>query len=333
MKSIPAESITHVTGRKLDFSIIGLLAIALIFVVLDNYILDDDREKSIAVLPFANISPDPDDAYFAEGIHDEVLAQLSKIRELKVISRTSVMRYPEGNRPPLPEIAAALGAANILEGSVRLAGNRVRITTQLIEAESDAHLWTETYDRELTAANIFAIQSEIAATVADALQAMLSPEEKQRLDTVPTENMAALEAYFRGKQRMEKRTSAALAEAIDDFNRAIELDPGFALAYVGLADSYILQEQYSGLPLDETLTKAQAATDKALALDDRLAEPYTSLGGIEEFRNDYEAAEAAYQRALELNPNYVTAYHWYSILLRDAFGETRRGAGTDQKGG
>jgi TolB-like protein/tetratricopeptide (TPR) repeat protein len=323
----PAESIKQQTGRKLDFAIIGLLAAALIYVVIDNYILgtiDDPplivREKSIAVLPFDNISPDPEDAYFADGIHDEVLAQLSKIRDLKVISRTSVMGYSGRDRPSLPEIAAALGVANILEGSVRLAGNQVRITTQLIEAESDARLWTETYDRELTAANIFSIQSEIAKTVADALRATLSTEERGLLDTVPTENMAALQAYFRGKQRMEKRTSVALAEAVDDFNRAIELDPGFALAYVGLADSHLLQVFYSGLPQDEMLAKAQAATDRALALNDRLAEAYTSLGLIEDFQNDDEAAEAAYQRALELNPNYVTAYRWYAWLLDGSLG-------------
>jgi tetratricopeptide (TPR) repeat protein len=152
------------------------------------------------------------------------------------------------------------------------------------------------------------------------LRATLSTEEQELLDTIPTENMAALEAYFRGKQRMAKRTSAALAEAIDDFNRAIELDPSFALAYVGLADSYQLQIGYSGLPPGETLAKAQAATDKALALDDRLAEAYTSLGKIEHIRNDYEAAEAAYQRALELNPNYVTAYRWYAELLGGPLG-------------
>jgi tetratricopeptide (TPR) repeat protein len=145
-------------------------------------------------------------------------------------------------------------------------------------------------------------------------------EEQELLDTVPTENMAALEAYFRGKQRMEKRTSAALAEAVDDFNRAIEFDPSFALAYAGLADSYLLQVEYSGLPPDEMLAKAQAPINRALALDDRLAEAYTSLGFIEEFRKDYEAAEAAYKRALELNPNYATAYRWYGFLLGGPLG-------------
>jgi tetratricopeptide (TPR) repeat protein len=194
----------------------------------------------------------------------------------------------------------------------------VRINVQLIDAATDEHLWADTYDRRLTAANIFAIQTEIATAIADALRATLSTEEQELLDTIPTENMAALEAYFRGKQRMAKRTSAALAEAVNDFNRAIEIDPSFALAYVGLADSHLLQVLYSGLPQDEMLARAQAATDRALALDDRLAEAYTSLGFIELYRSDYEAAEVTFKRALELNPNYARAYHWYAVLLRDS---------------
>jgi TolB-like protein len=321
-----AESITHLTGRKLDFAIIGLLAIAVIFLVVDNYILGDDREKSIAVLPFANISLDPEDAYFADGIHDEILAQLSKIRDLKVISRTSVMSYREENRPPLPEIATKLGVANILEGSVRLAGNRVRITIQLIEAASDAHLWTETYDRELTAANIFSIQSDVATTVAEALRAALSPEEQDRLASAPTENLAAYEAYLLGRQRLARLTAAASAEAVEYFQQAIELDPEFALAYAGLADSYVVQVYFGGLPSvggsasEEGLAKAQAAADKALALDDQLGEVYKSLAGIKHQRQDLQGAEAMYRRALELNPNYAMAHAWYGDLLRSYLG-------------
>jgi adenylate cyclase len=254
-------------------------------------------------------------AYFADGIHDEVLAQLSKIRDLKVISRTSVMRYRQEDRPPLPEIAGALGVANILEGSVRLAENRVRITTQLIEAESDAHLWTETYDREFTAANIFSIQSEIATTVADALRATLSPEEQDRLATVPTKNLAAYEAYILGKQRMAKLTSAALAEAVDYFQQAIDLDPKFALAYVGLADGYVWQSIYGGLTPVEILEKAQAAADKALELDDRSGEAYASIGSIKQERGDRDGAEKAYRRALQLSPNYIAALDWYGQFL------------------
>jgi TolB-like protein/Tfp pilus assembly protein PilF len=326
-----------VTGRKLDFAIIGLLVIAVVFLVVDNYVLEAEpeqtevtaeqvpaaapieREKSIAVLPLANRSANEEDVFFVDGMHDDILTQISKIRALKVISRTSVMEYRNTTKN-LKTIGQELGAATVLEGGVQRAGDRVRINVQLIDAATDKHLWADTYDRQLTAANIFAIQTEIATAIADSLRATLSTEEQELLDTVPTDNMAALEAYFHGKQRMEKRSSAAIAEAIDDFNRAIELDPSFALAYVGLADSYQLQVQYSGLPLSEMIEKAQAATDKALALDDRLAEAYTSLGGIEDSRNDYEAAEAAYKRALELSPNYVTTYHWYALLLGGPLG-------------
>jgi TolB-like protein/lipoprotein NlpI len=341
----PAESITHTTGRKLDFAIIGLLAVAVIFMFVDNYVLESGpnnvppplepvsvpvepvladeptaREKSIAVLPFDNISPDPENAYFADGIHDEILAQLSKIRDLKVISRTSVMGYRGEDRPPLPKIAAALGVANILEGSVRLAGDQVRITTQLIEAESDAHLWTETYDRELTAANIFSIQSEIAKTVADALRAALSPEEQDRLDIRPTKNTDAYLAYLLGKQRFAKLNSVALAEAVDNFRHAIELDPNFALAYVALASSYIWQIDFSGLPRDQMIAKAEPLIERALELDDRSGEAHTVLGLIQAERAEFEAAEAAYQRALELNPNYPGAYDLYGNLLHTGLG-------------
>ena len=338
-----AESITHVTDRKLDFAIIGLLAVAVVYFAVDKFVLQAEREqaesttlpdqaaeavereKSIAVLPFANISSDPENAYFTDGIHDEVLAQLSKIRDLKVISRTSVMRYRGEDRPSSPEIAAALGVANLLEGSVRLAGNQVRITTQLIEAESDAHLWTETYDRELTAANIFSIQSEIAKTVADALQATLSPGEQEQLATVPTENLAAYQAYLLGKQFGAKETTAAWLKAMDYFRQAVELDPGFALAHVGLADSYIYQRYFGGLSPREMLGKAQAATETALELDEKLGEAHSRLGAIRYSRNDREGAEAAFKRALELNPNSASAYYWYGILLTEDLGRPDEG--------
>jgi TolB-like protein/Flp pilus assembly protein TadD len=328
-----AESITRVTGRKLDFAIIGLLLIAVAFMFVDNYVLEAEpeqvevaaeaipaaelveREKSIAVLPFDNISPNPEDAYFADGIHDEILAQLSKIRDLKVISRTSVMRYRREDRPSLPEIANALGAANILEGSVRLAGNQVRITTQLIEAESDAHLWTETYDRELTAVNIFSIQSSVANAVADALQAALSPQEEQQLNTVPTENMAALKAYFLGTQRMAKMSSAALAEAVVYFQQAIELDPNFALAHVGLANSYTFQAGWFGLPRDQAVAKAKVLIKRALELDGRLGEAYAALADMQDW-NDFENRQGKFRRALELNPNSATTYFFYGNLMR-----------------
>jgi tetratricopeptide (TPR) repeat protein len=196
----------------------------------------------------------------------------------------------------------------------------VRITVQFIEAERDAHLWTETYDRELTAANIFSIQSEIAKIVADALRATFSPEEQQLLDTVPTENMAALEAYFHGKQRMTNLTTVALAEAVDYFEQAIELDPDFALAYVELATSFILQIDFSGLPPPEMFAKAESLIERALELDRQSSEAHTALGTIHAEKGEFERAEAAYQRALELNPNYAEAYAWYGVLLQANLG-------------
>ncbi len=217
----PDESITHVTGRKLDFAIIGLLAVAVVYFAVDKFVLEQAevtaepvpaaeavvREKSIAVLLFDNLSRDATNEAFTDGIHDDILTQISKISALKVIARTSMERLDPNLS--IPEIGTKLGVATVLEGGVQRAGDRVRINVQLIDCKTEAHLWAETYDRELTAANIFSIQSEIAKTVADALRATLSPQEQELLDTVPTENMAALEAYFRGKQRMEKRTSVA----------------------------------------------------------------------------------------------------------------------------
>ena len=320
----PAESITHLTGRKLDFAIIGLLAIAVVYFAVDKFVLEAEpeqasvvREKSIAVLPFANISPNPEDAYFADGIHDEILAQISKIRDIKVISRTSVMRYRGEDRPSSPEIGVALGVANLLEGSVRLAGNRVRITIQFIEAERDAHLWTEVYDRELTAANIFSIQTEIAKIVADALRATLLPAEEERLTTVPTQNFAAYEAYLLGKQRVAKMNSAALAEAADYFQQAIELDPGFALAYVGLADAYVRNVDLLGLPGNQVFSEAKGLIESALELDDQVGEAYAVLAWIQDQKYDYEGARANYRRALELNPNSASTYRAYADLMRN----------------
>jgi TolB-like protein/Tfp pilus assembly protein PilF len=338
------ESTTHVTGRKFDFAIIGLLAVAVVFMFVDNYVLESRpepvplqvepvpapvepvldskptaREKSVAVLPLANRSANEEDVFFVDGIHDDILTQISKIRALKVISRTSVMEYRNTTKN-LKTIGQELGVATVLEGGVQRAGDRVRINVQLIDAATDEHLWADTYDRRLTAANIFTIQTEIATAIADALRATLSPEEQDRLASVPTENLAAYEAYLLGRQRLARETAAALVEAVDYFQQAIELDPVFALAYVGLADSYGMQLYLGTLAPEEGLARMQAAADKALALDDQLGEAYSSLAGIKQERGDFEGAEAMYRRALELNPNYAKAYYDYGYLLDDFMG-------------
>jgi len=347
------ESITHITGRKFDFIIIGLLLIAVIFLVLDNYVwvgvappatvttateaksetkaetpvVTDN--KSIAVLPFANRSDEKKDTFFVDGIHDDILTQLSKITSLHVISRTSMMGYRDTQKK-MKTIGEELGVATLLEGSVQRAENQVRINVQLIDADTDKHLWAEVYDRELTAANIFAIQSEIATAIASALQATLSPEEQERIAAVPTENLAAYEAYMLGKQRMATRTSEALAEAVKYFEQAVALDREFALAYVGLSDSYLLQIDYSGLPPDEMLAKAETTINRALALDDKSGEAYASLGLLKLFRDDDSGAEVAFKKSLALNPNYATAYHWYSSLL-DELGKVKEASAQIQK--
>jgi TolB-like protein/DNA-binding winged helix-turn-helix (wHTH) protein/cytochrome c-type biogenesis protein CcmH/NrfG len=276
--------------------------------------------RSVAVLPFANMSQDAAAQPFTNGIYDDILTHLSKIRDLKVIARTTMERLDPSLG--IQEIGTKLGVAAVLEGGVQRAGDRIRINVQLNDCETEAHLWSETYDYELTAANIFAIQSEIATSVAGALRATLSPEEQDRIATAPTENLAAYQVYLLGRQRLSKLTTAAVAEAVDYFQQAIELDPSYALAYVGLADSYVHQASWGGAPVEETLTKARAAAEKALALDDRLGEVYVSLARIKTVEGDLEGAEATYQRALELSPNYAIAYQWYGELLNRRMGRS-----------
>jgi TolB-like protein len=249
----PGESVTKETGRKLDFIIIGVLAVGIIYFAVDKFVREPGpdhpsvvREKSIAVLPLANRSANEADAFFVDGMHDDILTHVSKIRSLKVISRTSVMDYRD-TKKNMKTIGRELGVATILEGGVQRSGSQVRINVQLIDAETDEHLWAEIYDRKLTAENLFSIQSEIATAIADALRASLSPEEQDRLATVPTQNLAAYEAYLLGKQRMAKPSIVALEEATVYFEQAIEFDPDFALAYVGLADAYVRTVYLFGL--------------------------------------------------------------------------------------
>ena len=273
-----------------------------------------EQRPSIAVLPFENRSAKQDDAYFVDGIHDDILTQLTKIGAMKVIARTSVEQFRD-TKLTTREIGEKLGVTRVLEGGVQRAGDRVRVTVQLIDATSDVHLWAESYDRELTAANIFAIQSEVAAAIADSLKATLTAGEKARVAAIPTQNLEAWEAYQLGRQRVARRTSAGLIEAETFFRRAIKLDPKFALAYVGLADSLSLRLDYVDTPVVTTLQRAQAAVDTALRLDPGLSEAWASSGLIASFRTQFDQAEQMYQRAIELNPNNAMALKWRGELL------------------
>ena len=273
-----------------------------------------DAGPSIAVLPFENRSAKQDDAFFVDGIHDDILTQLSKISALKVISRTSVEQFRD-TKLPIKNIAEQLGVKSILEGGVQRGGDRVRINVQLIDAGTDAHLWAETYDRELTAADIFAIQSEVAAAIAGALKAALTQGEKTRVDAVPTQNLAAWEAYQLGNQRLSKRTNAVLEDSEKYFRQAIALDPSFALGWTGLANALSLQVFYGSRPQDPGLHDAEQAVTRALELDPNLAEAWAVAGSIADSQLRLDRAEQMLQRAIELKPNYAPAHHWLSMAL------------------
>src|SRR5438105_3968699 len=265
--------------------------------------------KSIAVLPFDNLSRDPDNAYFAEGVQDEILTRLAKVTDLKVISLTSTQHF-KSTPDNLPQIAKQLGVTNILEGSVQKASDQVRVNVQLINALTDAHLWADTYDRKLT--DIFAVESDIAKTIAETLQAKLTGSEKSLITKTPTVNPEAYELYLKGRFFWNKRTGADLLKSIDYFKQAIEKDQKYALAYAGLADAYVLLPPYGAASPSESFPQAEAAARKALELDDTLAEAHTSLGQVLLFYDlDFAGSTMEFERAIALDPNYATAHHWY----------------------
>jgi adenylate cyclase len=263
--------------------------------------------KSIAVLPFENLSRDPDNAYFCEGVQDEILTRLAKVADLKVIARSSTQKFKSAPEN-LSEVAKQLGVLNILKGSVQKADDQVRVNVQLINAMTEAHLWADTYDRKLT--DIFAVESEIAKAVAGALQAKLTGSEESSIAKAPTTNSEAYELYLRGRFFWNKRTGADLHKAIDYFNQAIAKDPNYTLAYTGLADSYLLLPNYGNTPTQESITPARAALEKALELDDSSAEAHASTGLLNLLELRLEPAISELERAVQLKPNYATAHHW-----------------------
>ncbi len=271
-------------------------------------------QKSIAVLPFDNLSRDPENAYFTEGIQDEILTRLAKIAELKVISRTSTQRF-KSSPDNIHEIAQQLGVATILEGSVQKPSDQVRVNVQLIQAATDTHLWAEIYDRKL--ADVFAVESEIAKSVADKLQAKLTGSAKHVLTSPPTTDTEAHDLYLKGRYFWNKRTTENLRKAIDYFNQAIARDPQYALAYSGLADAHAVFPFYAASPPKDDAGKALIAARKAVELDDQLAEAHTSLANALVLNIKYSASLPEFQRAIELNPNYATAHHWYGEALQD----------------
>jgi len=325
-----ADAMTKATGRKRHawiYVVVAGAAISVALFFLGRYTASNRAAaaapnelpaKSIAVLPFENLSEDKANAFFAEGIQDEILTRLAKVADLKVISRTSTQHFKSAPEN-LPEIAKRLGVMHILEGSVQKASDQVRVNVQLINALTDAHLWADTYDRKLT--DIFAVETEIAKAIADTLQAKLTGSEQHVIAARPTESTEAHQLYLKGRYFWNKRTGNDLKKSIDYFQQAIAVDPNYALAYAGVADAYVWLPGYTaGTPRD-CYPKAKAAATKALQLDDTLAEAHTTLA-LAIWLYDFDSAQAIreFQRAIELNPNYAIAHQQYGNNTLAALG-------------
>jgi serine/threonine-protein kinase len=269
---------------------------------------------SIVVLPFVNMSADKEQEYFSDGLTEELLNALAQVPELRVAARTSSFAF-KGKNVPVAEIARTLNVTSVLEGSVRKAGNRVRITAQLIDAAGGHHLWSQTYDRELN--DIFAIQEEISRSITDALKIKLGARTSDALAAHATDNLDAYNLYLQARHFWNKRSADGLRRARELMERAIELDPEFARAHAALADVYIIGAEYADVdfPRVDSHERAEGAALRAIALDSTLAEPHASLGSLAERRLEWDKSLAEHQRAIALNPNYASAHQWYAWAL------------------
>jgi len=315
------EQSAHAPRSQVDYIIVAVLGLALTYFVADKFWLSSAAgrigpEASIAVLPFTNMTRDEQNDPFIDGIHDDLLTHMSRIASLRTTSRTSVLQYKDTTKT-IPEIGAELGVATILEAGIQRSGDRVRINVQLIDTAADEHIWAEQYDRELTAVNVFEIQSEIAIAIADELQATLTPDERQRLDSVPTQSIAALESYFAGKQLLEERTIESLTAAVEYFEQVVELDPDFALGWSGLADAYMLLPEYSAtIDRDMVGERSTYAVARALEIDSDLPYVSSSAAWSKLIHNyDWPGAERTFRRALEIEPDNASVLHWLSHTL------------------
>jgi len=270
-------------------------------------------QPSIAVLPFTNLSADKEQEYFCDGMAEEIINALSQVEDLRVVARTSAFSF-RGKEIDIREIGKKLNVQALLEGSVRKAGNRVRITAQLINVVDGYHLWSERFDRDL--ADVFAIQDEISLAIVDKLKVKLLGDEKEKILKRYTQNLDAYDLYLKGRYHWNRRTPDALKKAVSHFEQVIRKDPNYALAYAGLADCYSMLAQVYVLPPKEAFPKAKALAKKALETDETLAEAHTSLAfAIGCFDWDWAGAEKEFKRAIELNPNYATAHQWFAMVL------------------
>ena len=326
---VPVEqSITSDTGRKINYAIIAILALAVVFLLVKDQLRPEEpapvqdvivaTDHSIAVLPFKNQSASTENAeFFAGGLHDELLTLLSKISDLRVISRTSVERLDPALS--IPEIGELLNVATVLEGQVQRAGDRLRINVQLIDTTAEGHIWANMYDSELTAENVFDVQSTIARTIADALHAELSPEDEVLLEAVPTTSTEALEKYLLGVQLWNRQTFGALSDAIGYLNEATALDPEFAAAWVALAKTYTSAYQTGAITKDELIAGAEPAVENAMRIDPLQAAAHTQQAVLQWARGDYDGAQRSFETALELDAYDSVAVGEYAYFLRNSF--------------
>ena len=323
----PTESIAHATGRKLDFVIIAVLVLAVGFLVVDRYstppasVSQQVVEKSIAVLPFVNMSDDAGNEYFSDGISEEILNSLAKVKDLKVAGRTSSFAF-KGRNENLRTIGEALGVSHILEGSVRKAGAQVRITAQLVKADDGYHLWSQAYDRELT--DVFAIQDEIASEILNQLEAQLLDEERQGLVSQRTDS-EVYDLYLLARQRLSSRTPQSIESAVEILDQAIAKDPDYAPPYAqrGIAQMLLADDSYGTIPRADAYAQGRRFVEAALDLNPKLAEAWAGLGLYHVNQpTEYEQAFEALAKALSINPNLIDASNWLHIALR-ASGQPR----------
>ena len=336
-----SASIAPKTGRKLDRAIIGILTLALAYFVFEKFaasgkvepatpataVTEQAIDKSIAVLPFVNMSADKDNEYFSDGLSEELLNLLAKVDGLKVAARTSSFKF-RNSESDIAEIGEQLNVATVLEGSVRKSGNQARITAQLIKVDDGFHMWSETYDRDLD--NIFEVQDEIARAIVDALKLPLLGHDAQPLSTRSTDNFAAYDLYLLGRHHSRDYSEQGIERARDYYLKALEIDPAFAPAYGGLADAYMFLADFGDLPQGESHELARAAAEKALSIDPNSPEAHAALGLLMNDLGHGREAESHLQKALEVNPNHVNALLWYRnnlvamLRVNDAMQVTER---------
>jgi TolB-like protein/Tfp pilus assembly protein PilF len=310
-----SQSITKTTGHKLDRTIIGILVLALGYFAWDKFSAPGEPEvsaefteqaidKSIAVLPFVNMSADEDNEYFSDGLSEELLNLLAKVDGLKVAARTSSFKFKK-SEADIAEIGEKLNVATILEGSVRKSGNQARITAQLIKVDDGFHLWSETYDRDLS--NIFQVQDEIARAIVDALKLPLLGQGKTVIASTQAANFEAYDLYLLGRHHERERNAAGFEQAVDYFTRAVAIDPAYAPAWSGLADAYMLLSDYGSLPFNEATSLAEKAVDQALMLDPDLPEALNSKGMLFDYQGRDSQANSLFEQVLAIDPNNVVA--------------------------